>query len=167
MHRVLLLAFLLLAHLPTFAQEPANHLGRNWNQVKTKFPGVVNTGLCEGEEGDLWIAFDEDEYHEYDFYFVVRDGRVQSESLRVSPTGVIPEAGYLFYITTVKKYYSKGGWEFCDVDNSILRAASVFNSEHRIIWVEATTAELEYSNFLVYFQYNDEEKYCFMTYYPR
>jgi len=37
------------------------------------------------------------------------------------------------------------------VDASILRAASIFNSEQRLVWADKFTAEIDYSTFLVYF----------------
>ena len=115
----------------------------------------------------MWIHQDQDQYHKYTYYFVIKNGRVDTETLGVSSTGVIPHAEYYFFITTVKKFYTNGGWQFCDVDSSILRAASIFNSEQRLVWANKFTAEIDYSTFLVYFQYKPDAKISYISYFKR
>ena len=166
MKKILLLLFLIVSTLSSFAQEPGNNLGKSICQIRQQFPDAVNSGPSNGG-GDLWISFDEDEFHEYAYYFDIRDGRVFSESMMVDSAGFLKNAGYFFFITTVQIFYNRGGWRQCDVDNSILRAASVLRSEHRLVWADTFEANLEYSNFLVFFQYNQKEGYTMMTYYPR
>jgi len=157
---------LLAASILSFAQEPGNNLGKSLYQIRQDFPDAVNSGPADGG-GDLWISFDEDQYHKYTYYFVIRGGHVETETLGVSSTGVIPHAEYYFFITTVKSFYTKGGWQFCDVDASILRAASVFNSEHRLVWADKFSAEIDYRNFLVYFQYKPDSKVSYVSYFKR
>lgn len=166
MKKALLFLTALLVWLSLGAQEPRNNLGKPLYQIKQSFPKAVNSGPAEGG-GDLWIDFDQDEYHKYTYYFVIKAGRVDSETLAVSSTGVIPNAEYLFFLTTVKNFYTRGGWQFCDVDSSILRSASVFNSEHRLTWANKFTAELDYSNFLIFFQYKPDSKVTYMSYFKR
>ena len=166
MKKHILALCLLAASVLTFAREPGNNLGKPLYQIRQDFPDAVNSGPADGG-GDLWISFDEDQYHKYTYYFVIKEGRVETETLGVSSTGVIPFAEYYFFITTVKSFYTKGGWQFCDVDASILRAASVFNSEHRLVWADKFTAEIDYSDFLVYFQYKPDSKVSYISYFKR
>lgn len=166
MKRLFLTISLLAATLLSFAQEPGNNLGKTLNQIRQDFPGVINSGPVE-EGGDLWIYLDEDNYHKYTYYFVIKSGRVDTETLGVASTGSIPNAEYFFFLATVKSFYSKGGWQFCDIDASILRAASIFNSEHRLVWADKFTAEIVYSNFLIYFQYKPDAKIAYVSYFKR
>lgn len=132
MKKILFAFTLACISIATFAHEPNNNLGKPLYQIRREFPDAVNSGPTD-DEGDLWISFDEDGFQKYTYYFVIKNGYVDSESLSVSSTGKIPNAEYIFFITTVKSFYTRGGWQFCDVDASILRAASVFNSERRLI----------------------------------
>lgn len=166
MKKLLTAIVLISLSIFSYAQEPGNNLGKSLYQIRQDFPEAVNSGPAEGG-GDLWISFDEDDYHKYTYYFVIKGGRVDTETLAVSSTGVIPNAEYFFFLTTVKSFYTRGGWQFCDVDASILRAASVFNSEHRLTWANKFTAELDYSNFLIYFQYKPDTKVTYMSYFKR
>jgi len=166
MKKILISLCFIAASILSYAQEPGNNLGKSLYQIRQDFPDAVNSGSVDGG-GDLWIAQDEDQYHKYTYYFVIKNGRVDTETLGVSSTGVIPNAEYFFFITTVKSFYTKGQWRFCDVDASILRAASVFNSEHRLIWADKFSAEIDYSNFLVYFQYKPDSKVSYVSYFKR
>ena len=162
MKKILLAFAFACVSIITLAQEPGNNLGKPLYQIRREFPDAVNSGPVDGG-GNLWINFDEDEYHKYTYYFVIKDGRVDTESLGVTSTEVIPNADYLFFISMVKKFYSGGGWQFCDVDASILRAASIFNSERCLIWADKFSAELDYSDFLIYFQYKPDSKVTYMS----
>lgn len=166
MKKILITLSLIAASILSYAQEPGNNLGKSLYQIRQDFPDAVNSGPADGG-GDLWIALDEDQYHKYTYYFVIKNGRVDTETLGVSSTGLIPNAEYFFFITTVKSFYTKGHWQFCDVDASILRAASVFNSEHRLVWADKFSAEIDYSNFLVYFQYKPDSKVSYVSYFKR
>lgn len=166
MKKTIIPLILILISVLTHAQVPGNNLGKSLYQIRLDFPKAVNSGPAEGG-GDLWIDFDQDEYHKYTYYFVIKAGRVDSETLAVSSTGVIPNAEYLFFLTTVKNFYTRGGWQFCDVDSSILRSASIFNSEHRLTWANKFTAEIDYSNFLIFFQYKPDSKVTYMSYFKR
>ena len=164
MKKILLLA-LLVCCLPVFAQEPSHNLGKSLRQIRQEFPGVQKQGKTEG--GDLWIAIDEDEYQVYVNYFDIRDGKVFTESMMVETSGMMENAGYYFFIISVQNYYNRGGWEECDVDASILGAANVFRREHRLVWADSFEADFDFSDFWVYFQYNQEKGYTMMTFYPR
>ena len=166
MKKILITLCLLAASIISYAQEPGNNLGKSLYQIRQDFPDAVNSGPADGG-GDLWIHQDQDQYHKYTYYFVIKNGRVDTETLGVSSTGVIPHAEYYFFITTVKKFYTNGGWQFCDVDSSILRAASIFNSEQRLVWANKFTAEIDYSTFLVYFQYKPDAKISYISYFKR
>ena len=157
---------LLAASILTFAQEPGNNLGKSLYQIRQDFPDAVYSGFTDGG-GNLWISFDEDQYHKYTDYFIIKGGRVETETLGVSSTGVIHHAEYYVFITTVKSFYTKDDWQFCDVDSSILRAASVFNNEHRLVWADKFTAEIDYSNFLIYFRYKPDLKVSYISYFKR
>ena len=166
MKKLALILCLTVASFCSFAQEPGNNLGKSLYQIRQDFPNAVNSGPAEGG-GDLWINLDEDQYHKYTYYFVIKNGRVDTETLAVSSTGVIPHAEYFFFLNTVTSFYTRKGWQFCDVDASILRAASIFNSEYRLVWADKFTAELDYSNFLIYFQYKPDSKVTYMSYFKR
>jgi len=166
MKRLLIALALISLSALSYAQEPGNNLGKSSYQIHQDFPKAVNSGPAEGG-GDLWISFDKDDYHKYTYYFVIKGGRVDTETLAVSSTGIIPNAAYFFFLTMVKNFYTSGGWQFCDVDASILRAASVFNSERRLIWANKFTAELDYSNFLIYLQYKADTKVTYISYFKR
>ena len=157
----------IIVSMTVLAQEPANNLGKRWTEVQKHFPDAVNTGPVKGEDGDLWMCFDEDEFQTYVYYFNVRDGKVFSESMMVDPTGKIENAGYFFFIISIQNYYNRGGWEECDVDASILGAANIFRKEHRLVWADSYEADFDFSDFWVYFQYNQEKGYSMMTFYPR
>lgn len=166
MKNLLFSIFIVLFSIQTFAQEPGNNLGKSLYQIRQEFPDLVNSGPTDGG-GDLWICFDKDQFQKYTYYFEIKNGRVDTETLAVSSTGVIPHAEYYFFLTTVKSFYSKGNWQFCDVDSSILRAASIFNSEQRLVWSDKFTAEIDYSNFLVYFQYKPDSIITYVSYFKR
>lgn len=163
-----LLTAIVLICLSIFScvQEPDNNLGKSLYQIRQDFPEAVNSCPVEGD-GDLWISFDEDDYHKYTYYFVIKGGHVDTETFAVSSTGVIPNAEYFFFLTTVKSFYTHAGWQFCDVDASILRAASVFNNAHRLTGSNKFTAELDYPNLLFYFQYKLDTKVAYMSYFKR
>ncbi len=166
MKKALLTICFLAVSIIVFAQEPGNNLGKTLYQMRQEFPDAINSGPADGG-GDLWIRLDEDQFHKYTYYFVIKNGRVDTETLGVSSTGVIPHAEYYFFITTVKRFYTNGGWQFCDVDASILRAASIFNSEQRLVWADKFTAEIDYSTFLVYLQYKPDTKISYISYFKR
>ena len=166
MKKLIFSTIAILLSLQLYAQEPGNNLGKSLYQMRQEFPDLVNSGPADGG-GDLWICFDEDQFQKYTYYFVIKNGRVETETLGVTSTGVIPHAEYYFFLTTVKSFYAKGNWQFCDVDSSILRAASIFNSEHRLVWADKFTAEIDYSTFLVYFQYKPDSKVSYVSYFKR
>lgn len=166
MKNILISLCLIAASVLSYAQEPGNNLGKSLYQIRQNFPDAVNSGPADGG-GDLWIAMDEDQYHKYTYYFVIKNGRVDTETLGVTSTGVIPYAEYYFFITMVKKFYTNGGWQFCDIDASVLRAASIFNSEHHLVWADKFTAEIDYTNFLIYFQYKPDSKIAYISYFKR
>lgn len=149
-----------------FGQEPGNNLDKSLYEFLQEFPDAVNTGPIEGG-GDLWIFTDEDNYYDYTFYYTIKDGYVDSESLGVTSKGIIPNADYFFFITTVKTFYSNHNWRFCDVDASILRAASIFAAEYRLVWADKFTAEFYYSDFMVYFQYRPDSKITYISYFKQ
>ena len=148
----------------TFAQVPAHHLGKTVSELRRTFTDL-EYGWTEDDGKAVYVQQDQDEYHSYTFYFTMSGGRVWSESLMVKGRGVIPNAEYFFYVTTVKKYYTNKGWTWCDVDSSILRAASIFNSEHRLVWADKFSAEFHYPGFLIFFKYNADSKSTTMSYF--
>lgn len=107
-----LLTTIVLISLSIFScvQEPDNNLGKSLYQIRQNFPEAVNSCPVEGD-GDLWISFDEDDYHKYTYYFVIKGGHVDTETFAVSSTGVIPNAEYFFFLTIVKSFYPPhAGW---------------------------------------------------------
>lgn len=165
MKKILATISLSLICLISFAQEPGNNLGKSLSSMRYQFPDLQYGWSEEGK--DFYVHFEKDEYHKYTYYFVVERSKVVSETLMVEATGVIPHADYIFFLTMVKRFYTGGNWKMCDVDNSILHAASVFNSQYKIEWANKFSAELDYSNFLIYLKYNPQEKLTSISYFPR
>lgn len=166
MKKIIITLCLVAATVFSYAQEPGNNLGKSLYQIRQKFPDLINSGPVD-DGGDMWVSFDEDEYHKYIYVFEIQNDSVDNETLIVYSSGVISHAEYYFFITTVKTFYTDTDWQFCDVDASILRAASIFKAEHRLVWADKFNAELDYSNFLVYFQYYPEDKATYISYFRR
>lgn len=162
--RIIVAAVSLFVCTMALAQVPAHNLGKTVYQLKQNFPDI-QYGWTEDDGKAVYVDQQEDDYHQYTFYFTMSGGKVWSESLMVKGRGVIPNAEYFFFVTTVKKFYTNRGWQYCDVDSSILRAASVFNSEHRLVWADKFSAELDYPGFLIYFKYSPDNKTTTMSYF--
>ena len=131
--------------------------------MKAEFPDMEYGWTEDGKT--YYVCQDEGEYYRNTFYFVFQNGRLWSESLMVESTGVIPNAGYIWFLTMAKKFYTQKNWRHCDVDASIIRAASIFNSEHRVEWADKFEAELNYSNFMIFLKYNPEKKNSTISYF--
>lgn len=155
----------ILASFTLNAQQPGNNLGKSLSTMRTLFPDMQYGWTEEGK--DYYVHFENDGYHKFTYYFVMEHSRVSSESLMVESTGKIPHAEYIFFLTMVKKFYTGGGWNWCDVDASILHAASVFNAQYKIEWANKFSAELDYPNFLIYLQYNPQDKRTLISYFPQ
>jgi len=148
-----------------WAQEPGNNLGKSLSTLKSEWGDDLEYGWMEDGKS-YYVSFDEDDYHKYTYYFVIESGRVCSESLMIEGTGKLPHAAYVFFLTMVKKFYSMKGWKWCDVDASILHAASVFNAQYKIEWANEFHAEFDYSNFLIYLKFEPDTKKTSISYFP-
>lgn len=164
MKRILISLLTALMCTLSYGQVPAHNLGKTVSQLRSSFP-EIQYGWTEDDGKAVYVHQQDDEYHEYTFYFTMSGGKVWSESLMVKGKGIVPNAEYFFFLTTVKKFYTNGSWKYCDVDASILRAASVFNSEHRLVWADKFSAELDYPGFLIFFKYNPDSKTTTMSYF--
>ncbi len=163
MKKLILLVFILGLSFLASAQEPKGNLGKPLAVIRHMFPELKCLGKEADDRGDLWICFDSDQYHEYTYYFVIKDGRVISESTMIDTTDNLPNVNYIYYIIMTDKFYNHGGWEHSDVAYSILKAAEILRNENKLMIVNECEAALYYSDYIVDLQYNKDEDYTFVT----
>lgn len=164
MKRIIILFFIFITTI-VVGQVPGNNLRKSFSDMKKSFP-QMEYGWTE--DGKAYYTYQEnDNYHKYTYYFVFQNNMVWSESLMVESLGIIPDAAYIWFVTTAEHFFSKSDWQKSDMDASIIQAANVFNKDYRVVWANKFSAELDYSNFLIYFRYNPDSKTSTISYFMR
>ncbi len=85
----------------------------------------------------------------------------------IDSTGLLPDVNYIYFLVTVAKLYDRGGWSLSEVDASILGAAQMLVKRDKLVDVSEYEATLYYPGYIAFIQYNKEEDYTMISYYPR